>query len=127
MEQITVRLQADTLAEIEGEADEQGQSRSDYIRDVLGSRNESEADVERMREEIDRLEREVTELERELRAVRSDRDELRGELRAKQDHIASLESTRAENQQIIQQAVSGSVIDRVRSALGSGSDDNSTD
>jgi chromosome segregation ATPase len=123
MEQITVRLQADTLAEIESEADEQGQSRSDYIRDVLGSRNESAADVEGMREEIDRLEREVAELERELRAVRSDRDELRGELRAKQDHIASLESTRAENQQIIQQAVSGSVIDRVRSALGSGSDE----
>jgi len=121
MEQITVRLQADTLDEIEAEAEDSGQSRSDYIRDVLRSRHDSDADVERMRERIEELETETEKLEAELREVRSDRNELKGELRAKQEHINSLESTRAENQQNIQQAVRGSVIDRVRSALGSGS------
>lgn len=43
MEQITVRLPGELLAELEAEADEAGVSRSEYIRDVLRTREHTDA------------------------------------------------------------------------------------
>lgn len=134
MEQITIRLPEDVLDEIEGEADERGQSRSEYLRDVVGSRHESEADVERMRERIEALEEQIEALEAELADERAERNRLAGKveakdetIQAKDEHIDSVESTVYEQQQAMQAALSGGrgVFGRIRSALGSGSEQDS--
>jgi len=58
MEQITVRIPEEELAELEAEADEHGVSRSEHIRTVLESRHEEadrEAELERLRTQVERL------------------------------------------------------------------------
>jgi len=64
MEQITVRIPADELEELEAEADEHGVSRSEHIRDTLESRHEHDADTAEHEAEVERLRDEVAELER---------------------------------------------------------------
>lgn len=58
MRQITVRLPADLLAEIDAEADDHGRDRSEHIRNVLRSRGDDDdlqTEVERLRTEVERL------------------------------------------------------------------------
>ncbi|WP_254547486.1 ribbon-helix-helix domain-containing protein [Halomarina pelagica] len=62
MQQITVRLPERTLAEVDREAAKAGASRSEYIREVLASRDDSpehEQEVEGLRTEVDRLRRQL--------------------------------------------------------------------
>jgi len=75
MKQITVRLEKETIEDLEEEAEEADVSRSEYIRDVLKSRGEHEAEVERMREEVDELQTEVDRLRSEKRALIDNREE----------------------------------------------------
>lgn len=75
MEQITLRVPADTLAELDEEADERGISRSEYIRNVLDSRNEHAEDVADLRAEIDDLETELDRVREEKRLILQERDE----------------------------------------------------
>ena len=75
MEQITLRLPADVLADVEEEAEEAGTSRSEYLRDVIESRNEHAEDAERIREEADELRIEVERLRREKRQILDQRKE----------------------------------------------------
>ena len=75
MDQIAVRLPDDLLDAVDDAADEQGVSRSEYIRDTLERRVSGETD-DRMRE----LEQEVERLNRERRQLleqRSENQELR--------------------------------------------------
>jgi len=131
MEQITLRLPEDVLDAVEQEADEQGISRAEYLREVIRSRNESDADVSDLKAK-------VSELEKDLKAERSEADRLSGKLEvknetieaknehieAKNDHIESLESTIYEQQQAMNNAVAQrGVFGRIRSALGSGDDE----
>ena len=75
MEQITLRLREETIEEVESEAEEAGVSRSERLREAVESRNEHEAEVERLREEVDDLRTEVERLRSEKRALIDDREE----------------------------------------------------
>lgn len=75
MEQITVRLPEGAIEELEEEADEADVSRSERIREVVESRDEHEAEVKRLREEVDGLRTEVERLRNEKRALIDDREE----------------------------------------------------
>ncbi|MFH5802409.1 ribbon-helix-helix protein, CopG family [Haladaptatus sp. CMAA 1911] len=44
MEQITLRIPKDTLADIEREAEEHGETRSEYIREILETRTEYDSE-----------------------------------------------------------------------------------
>jgi hypothetical protein len=75
MEQITLRVPADTLAELEDEADERGISRSEHIRNALETRNEHAEDVADLRAEIDDLETELDRVREEKRLILREREE----------------------------------------------------
>jgi len=75
MDQITLRLRPETVEEVETEADERDLSRSEVLREAVESRNEHEAEVERLREEVDELRTEVERLRSEKRALIDDREE----------------------------------------------------
>ena len=82
MRNVTIRLPIRLLAELEREAEQEGVSRSEYIRDTLQSRDEHE----RTQREYDRLraeyEAEIAELEQDLDHARARQDELREMLKA---------------------------------------------
>lgn len=65
MDSITLRLQPSTKESLEGEAEERGVSRSEYIRNILRSRHE----LERLREQVADLERENDRLRQQLAAT----------------------------------------------------------
>lgn len=75
MQQITLRIPEDTLKNLEEEADEHGVSRSEYIRDVLETRNEHAEDVDELQERIDELETELERVRNEKRLILEERDE----------------------------------------------------
>jgi metal-responsive CopG/Arc/MetJ family transcriptional regulator len=97
MDQITLRIPEDTLEEIEQEANEHGVSRSEYIRDVLESRentgelqgehkrdmgelrSEHEREIEELREEyeneIEYLQNQIDRLQRTNLKILEQREE----------------------------------------------------
>lgn len=74
MDSITLRLQSDTIEQLTDEADANGVSRSEYVRDIIRSRDE----LQRLRDEHERIQ---ANHEQELTAVRDKYEE----------HIAELE------------------------------------
>ncbi len=62
MEQITIRVPEDLLDDLETEAEEADVSRSEYIRDALRTRE----DTERLRERLESREDRIDELEEQL-------------------------------------------------------------
>jgi len=102
MEQITVRIPADELEELEAEAAEHGVSRSEHIRDTLESRHEHDADtaeheaeVERLRDEVAELERDVERLQKEKRLILEERDEKQELVRYVEDERSAEQRWRA--------------------------------
>jgi metal-responsive CopG/Arc/MetJ family transcriptional regulator len=75
MEQITLRIPEDTLESLESEAEEHGVSRSEYVRDVLETRNEHAENADELRTEIDELETALERLQNEKRMLLEQRDE----------------------------------------------------
>lgn len=79
MEQITVRIPEHTLEELDHEAEAEGgvASRSEYIRQIIDQRNddESEAELERLRDEVADLERDVERLQNEKQLILQEREE----------------------------------------------------
>jgi len=75
MEQITLRVPADTLAALDDDADEHGVSRSEYIRDVLESRHEHTENTDELRERVDELETELERVREEKRLILQEREE----------------------------------------------------
>lgn len=71
MRQITVRLPEEMIDDLEAEAEAEGVSRSEYIRDVLDSRDDGAED------RVAELEEEVERLKREKRLVLKEREEKR--------------------------------------------------
>ena len=70
MQQITVRLPDDLLDELETEAEDAGVSRSEHVRDVLGTRENTDD----LRERLEAKEARIQELEQQL-ARRSEVEE----------------------------------------------------
>jgi len=75
MEQITLRVPADTLDALDDEADDRGVSRSEYIRDVLESRHEHAENTDELRQRIDDLETELKRAREEKRLILDEREE----------------------------------------------------
>lgn len=71
MENITLRLEAETIEELEVEADEHGVSRSEYIRNLIATRNEHDAIREEYEERIEELEKEVQRKEARITELRN--------------------------------------------------------
>ena len=91
MEQITIRIPAEELEELEAEADEHGVSRSEHIRDLLASRHEDaerEAEIERLRAEVERL-------QKEKRLILEDREEKQELVRYVEDERSAEQRWRA--------------------------------
>lgn len=58
MEQITVRLDPEVIAELDREAEDRGESRAEYVRHLIDSRHkvdELQTKVEKLQTEVDRL------------------------------------------------------------------------
>jgi len=98
MKQITLRLPESELEAIEAEAEEHGESRSEYLRDVIDSRGEHGEDAEVLRERIDALEAERDTLAQNLEEKKIEIGRLGGKLETiddrlddKDDQIESLE------------------------------------
>ena len=105
MEQITVRIPSDTLDDLEAEASEHDRSRSEHVRNVIDSRNDPDADVERLREQVAELEATRDELQETIDDLETDVDRLQNEKRLiledreeKQDLVRYVEEERNEQQ-----------------------------
>lgn len=69
MRNVTVRLEEDLITELEEEADEEGVSRSEYIRNTLRTRDEhgvTQDEHERLRDERERLQADLERCEARL-------------------------------------------------------------
>lgn len=75
MEAITLRLEADTLESIDEEGSEHDLSRSEYIRNILRTRHESD----QLRDEHERIQ---AEYERQISELKHERDRLERKLTA---------------------------------------------
>ena len=75
MEQITLRLQEETIEDVEVEAEESDVTRSEYLRDIIESRDEHAEEVERLREEVNELRTDVERLRSEKRQLIEDREQ----------------------------------------------------
>jgi predicted transcriptional regulator len=76
-ESITIRLEGDLIDRLESEADEDGVSRSEHIRQILreqGDRRELEDEIETLRERLETREERIQTLEEQL-ARRSEIEE----------------------------------------------------
>jgi Arc/MetJ-type ribon-helix-helix transcriptional regulator len=65
----TVRLQEELIDRLDQEADDRGLSRSDYIRQILRERHETDElrqEIEQLRDRLETREERVTELEEQL-------------------------------------------------------------
>jgi septal ring factor EnvC (AmiA/AmiB activator) len=91
MEQITVRIPADTLADLEAEAAEHDRTRSEHIRHIIDSRHEDADELDRLREDLADAERDVERLRSEKRLILEDREE-------KQELVEYVESERTAEQ-----------------------------
>lgn len=98
MKNVSVRLDAETVEEIEDEADGRDISRAAYLREIIESRHESEAlesEIERIRDEY---ETQVERLQNEKQALIEDREE-KQELREYVEQEKSLVEKREERKQ----------------------------
>lgn len=75
MRNITLRLADETITELEDEADEYGVSRSEYLRNLIESRDEHDGNTDEYNERIEQLERENERLHRERRQLLEQREE----------------------------------------------------
>ena len=87
MDQITLRIPEETLEEIEQEADEHNVSRSEYIRDVLESRENTDELQKEHKRDVDELQ---SEHEREIEELR---EEYENEIEYLQNQIDRLQRT----------------------------------
>jgi len=83
---ITIRLQSDLIDSLETEADEEGVSRSEYIRQILRQRH----DVEDLREKVDTLQERLDSREDRVREL-EDQLTKRSRIEEKVDTLAKKE------------------------------------
>ena len=72
-QQTTIRLTESLISDLDDEADERGMNRSEYLRQIVRERHESDElrdEIESLREQLQSREERVTELEQQLRERR---------------------------------------------------------
>lgn len=89
METVTLRVEADTLEAVDEEAEERGLSRSEYVRQVLGRRDE----YEEVCEELERVRRELERSRREKRQILEQREEKKELQRYVDDELSYREAS----------------------------------
>lgn len=99
MQQITLRLDEDTLESLEGEADENGVSRSEHIREVIDSRHEADDLRSEHEEEVERMRREHAE---EVRALRDRIEELETDVERLENEKQLILEQREENTELVE-------------------------
>ena len=99
MDPITLRLPSDTLEDVDNEADEQGLSRAEYLREIVENRHvdkeirsEYEAKLSDYEQSLNKLETEVERLRNEKRTLINDRQE-------KQELVEYIEEERSLSKQ----------------------------
>lgn len=90
-----MRIPEEVLEDVEEEAEKADESRSEYLRDVIDSRNEHAEEADALREELNELRTEVDRLRNEKRALIDDREE-RQDLVEYVEHEKSLQEERLE-------------------------------
>ena len=82
-QQTTIRLTEGLIEDLDDEADERGMNRSEYLREIVRARHESDElrdEIESLREQLQSRERRISELEEQLRE--------RQEIEEKVDEVA---------------------------------------
>ena len=82
MRNTTLRLEEETIGELDEEADEHGLSRSEYLRMLIRTRHEHDERDDEYGERIAERDERIEDLEQELDAKDARIDELRSELQA---------------------------------------------
>ena len=94
MQQITLRLPEDVLEDVEAEAEDAGASRSEYLRDVVESRNEHGEDAKRLREDAERLREEADELRAHVERLRNEKRQILAQREENQELVKYVEQER---------------------------------
>lgn len=98
MEPVTLRFESDTIESIDEEADESGQSRAEYIREVV--RNRHEADE--IRDEYEaKLEQRLSEYEAGLEQLRDELEQAQINVERLRNEKQTLINQREENQELV--------------------------
>ena len=106
MTSISLRLNDEILKSIDNEAKEKGVSRSEYIRDTLEARHESDvlrSDLNELQTEYENLEAKYDELQRQLAAVNSRQADVT-ELVEYVEQQRDLDQYRARRERMVDQA-----------------------
>lgn len=91
MEQITLRVQENTLESVESDATEHDKTRSEHIRDILESHTEH-GDPEELAERITDLHDRIGEKDSRIEDLEAERDRLADTVDTLEEEIADLES-----------------------------------
>lgn len=75
MQNVSVRLEPETIEQVEEEAEEQGVKRAVYLRELIENRHESEEVHSEYEQRVEELERENDRLNREKRQILDQRTE----------------------------------------------------
>ncbi|MFC6764025.1 ribbon-helix-helix protein, CopG family [Natrinema soli] len=73
MEPITLRLSTDTLDDVDNEAEEQGLSRAEYLREIVENRHEHEEIRSEYEAKLSGYEEKLSELETEVKRLRNEK------------------------------------------------------
>lgn len=110
MEPVTLRFKSDTIESLDDEADESGQSRAEYIREVVRNRHEAdkirteyEAKLEQVRDEYEaKVEQVRGEHEGELERLRSDLEQAQTDIERLRNEKQMLIADRQEKQELVE-------------------------
>lgn len=92
MKTVTVRFPEEEADELDGEADEKDQNRSEFIRELFRNRHEDSQRLQGMQSEYDRLQEEHSELQDEYETLQREHADLREAHARLQDEHAELQS-----------------------------------
>ena len=88
MKPTTIRLNEDTIAELDAEAEERGLSRTDYIREVISKRHEYDRLQKEYEQQLADYENQIERLQREKRMIIEDREERTELVRYVEDELS---------------------------------------
>jgi Ribbon-helix-helix protein, copG family. len=102
MDQITIRVESPTLQSLEEEAEDDGVTRSEYIRNLLRNRHEPTEDVESLRREVAQYETELENVRGEKKKLSEKVDELETEVERLKNEKQVIIEQRSENSELVE-------------------------
>lgn len=95
MDPITLRLPTDTLKEVDKEAEAEGLSRAEYLREVVENRHADDEMLSEYEEKLSDYENEVEELRTELNRVRNEKRQVLDLREEHTDLVRAVQSERS--------------------------------